>query len=248
MNRRQSLRRARRFTRHLLLFSFAFGVVRANALIAAPAAPVPLASRATLVAAAPGLDPAVLGLALDAVDWARSRGELRRDDRLTVIDYSLPSTEPRLWVFDLASGRLLFRELVAHGVGSGDNYATRFSNRDGSRQTSLGLFRTGDTYQGANGYSMRLHGLEAGTNDLAFDRTIVVHGAWYVSEEMARRQGRLGRSWGCPALSRERARPVIDTIRGGSLLFAYYPEPDWLAHAAYSSGAGGVSGVRTAAR
>src|SRR5262249_52621298 len=151
-----------------------------------------------------------------------------RHNILTVIDYSLPSTEPRLWVFDLESGRLLFRELVAHGVGSGDNLATRFSNLDGTRESSLGIFRTGDAYEGKNGYSLRLHGLEAGTNDQAFARTIVMHGAWYVSREHAERYSRLGRSWGCPAVPVAVAKPIIDAIRDGTLLFAYYPEPEWL--------------------
>lgn len=171
--------------------------------------------------AARGLSPQVLALALDAVGCARARGLSGRDDLLTVIDYSLPSTKPRLWVLDLAQGRVLFRELVAHGRGSGDNYATRFSNLPGSYQTSLGLFLTGDTYAGGNGYSLRLRGLDEGINDLAEERLIVMHGARYVSAEHARNHGRIGRSWGCPALSQESAKPVIDTIKGGSFVFAY---------------------------
>lgn len=176
--------------------------------------------------AAPDLDPQVLRLALDAVDcsWAR---EVGRRDLLTVIDYSLASTEPRLWVFDLERQELLFHELVAHGVNTGENYATRFSNRHGSKQSSLGVFLTGETYSGRNGYSLRLHGLEDGINHLALDRAIVVHGAWYVSEAFGREHGRLGRSWGCPALDQEVAREVIDTVKEGSLLFIYYPDPTW---------------------
>lgn len=192
--------------------------------------------RSALTRAAEGLAPQVLDLALAAVEWAREHGVAARPDVLTVIDYSLPSTTPRLWVLDLAAGRLLFRELVAHGSGSGDNVATRFSNVEGSRQTSLGLFSTGGTYEGGNGYSLKLHGLEAGVNDQALQRTIVVHGAWYVSAEHARRWRRIGRSWGCPALPLDQARPVIDAIKGGSLLFAYAPEPSWLRTAAYGGG------------
>jgi hypothetical protein len=93
---------------------------------------------------------------------------------------------------------------------------------------------TGDTYQGGNGYSLKLHGLEPGTNDRAYERTIVVHGAWYVSAEHADRWGRLGRSWGCPALPLDVARPAIDAIKGGTLLFAYYPETSWLGAAPYA--------------
>jgi len=168
-----------------------------------------------------GLSPEVLRMALDAVSCARSRGISGRDDLLTVIDYSLPSTEPRLWVLDLEREEVLFHELVAHGSGTGENHATRFSNVVDSRQTSLGLFLTGGTYEGGNGYSLKLKGLDEGINDRAEQRYIVMHGAPYVSAENARRQGRLGRSWGCPALSLESARSVIDTVKGGSFIFSY---------------------------
>ena len=168
-----------------------------------------------------GLSPKVLALALDAVDGARARGISGRGDLLTVIDYSLPSTKPRLWVLDLTQGKVLFNELVAHGQGSGDNYATRFSNLPDSHQSSLGLFLTGGTYTGGNGYSLKLRGLESGVNDLAESRYIVMHGAWYVSPEHARAHGRIGRSWGCPALPKASAGPVIDTIKDGSFLFVY---------------------------
>lgn len=178
---------------------------------------------------APRLDPEVLGRALDAMRCAVAAGEAERDEILTVIDYSLPSTKKRLWVFDVAQRKLLFRELVAHGKNTGGNMATRFSNVTGSLQTSLGLFRTAETYYGKNGYSLRLHGLEQGVNHLALPRTIVMHGAWYVSEKLARKQGRIGRSWGCPAVREAVARPLIDTIKNGSLIFAYYPDDQWLA-------------------
>jgi len=181
-----------------------------------------------LLKQAPGLRANVLSLALTALNNAESRGLVRRDDRLTVIDYSLPSTQPRLFVFDLASKRLLFRELVAHGRNSGDNRTSFFSNDPGSLATSLGLYVTEDTYFGSNGYSLRLRGLEAGFNDMAWDRAIVMHGAAYVSKTAIRALGRLGRSWGCPAVRKEVAQKIIDTIRGGSAVFAYYPEKSWL--------------------
>ncbi len=168
-----------------------------------------------------GLSPEVFEMALDAVASARARGISGRDDLLTIIDYSLPSTQPRLWVLDLKHGKVLFHELVAHGAGSGDNYATHFSNTKDSRQTSLGLFRTSDTYEGGNGYSLRLEGLDKGFNDLAEERHIVMHGAWYVSPEQIRSHGRLGRSWGCPAVSQQTAQPLIDTIKGGTFVFSY---------------------------
>jgi hypothetical protein len=180
---------------------------------------------------ADGLSPKVLAMALDAMAAAHARGVSGRDDVLTLIDYSLPSTTPRLWVLDLVHGEVLYHELVAHGRGSGDLYATSFSNQPDSLQTSLGLYLTAGTYQGGNGYSLRLRGLDKGFNDRAEKRSIVMHGAWYVSPEHARDQGRLGRSWGCPALSEATARPVIDTIKGGTFLFAYGGDPTWL-HAA----------------
>jgi len=169
----------------------------------------------------PGLSSQALTAALGAVSCARSRGVSGNGDLLTIIDYSLPSVEPRLWVLDLARGKVLFHELVAHGAGSGENYATRFSNAMDSRQTSLGLFRTGSTYEGGKGYSLKLEGLDAGRNDRAEERRIVMHGAWYVSADQARRYGRLGRSWGCPALSVESVRGVIDTIKDGTFVFSY---------------------------
>lgn len=184
------------------------------------------------------LDHHVLRLALDAVTCARETGRVDEtgDRLLTVIDYSKASTQPRLWVLDLDRERLLFEELVAHGQGSGDNFATRFSNREGSHQTSIGLFRTADTYVGANGYSMRLDGLEAGVNDRARERAIVMHGAPYVSTDSVKALGRLGRSHGCPALRPAIARTVIDTIKDGSLVFAYYPDQRWLSGSRFLNG------------
>ena len=189
--------------------------------------------QAQLLEAAPGLSPTVLDLALRAARNARARGVEVRSDLLTVIDYTLPSTEPRLWVFDLAQSRLLFRDLVAHGSSTGELLSRVFSNRPGSRATSLGLFLTADTYTGRNGYSLRLLGLEPGVNDRALERAIVMHGADYESEEFARARGRLGRSWGCPAVSRKLARPIIDAIKGGSLVFSYYADPLWLETSAF---------------
>ena len=187
----------------------------------------------SLVKQAPGLRSSVLRLALDATDCAAEQGLVKRRDLLTVIDYSLPSTQPRLFVFDLSARKVLFRELVAHGKNSGDNEASFFSNSPGSLATSLGLFVTEDTYVGSNGYSLRLRGLEEGINDMARDRAIVMHGAAYVSRAAIRALGRLGRSWGCPAVRKEVARKIIDTVRGGTPIFAYYPEQNWLHTSAF---------------
>jgi hypothetical protein len=186
-----------------------------------------------LHSAAPTLDRDVLAMALDARACALRSGAVAQAERLAIIDYSKPSTEPRMWVFDLDRELLLYAEHVAHGRGSGENYANAFSNRDGSYQSSLGLFATADTYNGGNGYSLRMDGLEPGFNDRARDRAIVMHGAPYVDPLQALRQGRLGRSLGCPALRPAVARDVIDTIKDGQLLFAYYPDPEWLARSRF---------------
>ena len=187
----------------------------------------------SLLRQAPGLRSNVLKLALDATGCAAERGLVTRKDLLTVIDYSLPSTQPRLWVFDLEAKKLLFRELVAHGKNSGGDKPSFFSNASGSLATSLGLFVTGGTYVGSNGYSLRLKGLEEGVNDMAFDRAIVMHGAPYVSRAAIKALGRLGRSWGCPAVRKEVAKKMIDTLRGGSPVFAYYPESRWLSSSVF---------------
>lgn len=181
---------------------------------------------------APGADPKVLDLAQAAMQCAQASGVGASARRLAVIDYSRPSLLPRLWVFDLAAGKLLYEEVVAHGQGSGDNLATRFSNRDGSHQSSLGLFVTADTYTGKNGYSLRMQGLEPGVNDAAMARAIVMHGAPYVDAAQGKRMGRLGRSWGCPAVRSAVAKPMIDLLKGGQFVFSYYPDQAWLARSA----------------
>src|SRR5512140_2420147 len=190
---------------------------------------------AALVDQAPGLRESGLRLALDAAQNAKDRGLVKRNDLLTVIDYSLPSTQPRLFVFNLDSKRLLFRELVAHGKNTGDNFARSFSNRIDSLQTSLGLFVTGKTYVGGNGYSLQLVGLEQGVNDMALRRSIVIHGAPYVNQATAKALGRIGRSFGCPALNPNVAPKVIDTLKGGSPVFAFFPDNGWLSNSKFLS-------------
>lgn len=180
-----------------------------------------------------GLDPKVFELALGAAKCAVRSGAVADPRTLTVIDYSMPSTVERLWVYDVRNRVLLYKELVAHGQGSGVNYATEFSNQPDTHRTSIGLFVTEDTYVGRNGYSLRLNGLDQGFNDRARERAIVIHGAPYVNASLARAQGRIGRSWGCPALNDGVARRVIDTVKGGSLVFSYYPDQNWLGSSRY---------------
>jgi hypothetical protein len=179
-------------------------------------------------AAVARIDPEVLRLALLASQCATASGAVRNPATLTIIDYSKASVEPRLWVLDLRSRALVYEELVSHGQGSGGDRATRFSNQPDSHQTSLGLYVTEQPYVGRNGYSLRLDGLDKGFNDRARERAIVMHGAPYVNVGITKSLGRLGRSHGCPAVRDEVARELIDRVKGGSLLFAYYPDPEWL--------------------
>jgi len=231
--------RSRRATAFLALVAACFGAARSRAsepgperaLAVAGGTSEPGGERArfeALAQASPGLDPGVLRRALRAAGCAERRGLLEDPDVLTVIDYTRPSTEPRLFVLDLAAPALLFEELVAHGRRTGENVARRFSNEPGSHQSSLGLFVTRGTYVGRHGRSLRLLGLEPGVNDRALERAIVLHGAEYVSDSFAALHGRLGRSFGCPALPVEVAQRVIDVIRGGTPVVAWYPDRDWL--------------------
>jgi hypothetical protein len=210
----------------ILLTALSSGAVAASQRSCGDKAPDALV--AALQNQAATLRAEVLRLALDATDCAARKGLVKRRDLLTVIDYSLPSTEPRLFVFDLAAKRLLFHELVAHGRNSGGMQTSAFSNKPGSYASSIGLFVTANTYIGRNGYSLRLKGLDPGFNDRAWDRAIVMHGASYVSEATARALGRLGRSLGCPAVRPQIARKLIDTLKDGSPIIAYYPDQQWL--------------------
>jgi hypothetical protein len=206
------------------------GGLTAGCAMVPPPHPRPVAPPAPQADGLPRGD--VLDLAMRAWRCGQDAG-VSTSPLLTVIDYSLPSTERRLWVLDVHARRVLFHELVAHGEGSGENEAVAFSNRPGSRQSSIGVMRTEDTYVGSQGYSLRLTGLEPGVNDRARERHIVMHGADYVSPATAASLGRLGRSWGCPALPRAASRRVIDRIKGGSVVFAYYPDRAWLARSRF---------------
>ena len=175
-----------------------------------------------LVQAAPGIDPGVLVLAVNALHCATQGG----DDgvrRLAVIDYSRPSSEQRMWVFDLSAAKLLHLERVAHGRGTGENLSEHFSNQPGSHQSSLGLFRTRETYMGGNGYSLRLEGLDPGFNDRARERAIVIHGASYVSDATVKVRGGVGRSHGCPAVRQEIAQDAHRHHQGGAVPLRLFP-------------------------
>ena len=173
--------------------------------------------------AAPQLEMRALQGALQALRCAAPEGAVEAR-RLAVIDYSRSSLERRLWVFDLTHRRLLQLEFVAHGRQSGELFAERFSNLPGSHQSSLGLFRGGESYSGRHGHSLRLDGLEPGFNDQARARALVIHGADYVAPEWAEKHGRMGRSLGCPAVQQEVIRVLVDQLRDGQYLFAWHPQ------------------------
>lgn len=156
--------------------------------------------------------------------------ENRKKDILTIIDFSKPSTEERMFVLDMKKEIVLFQTIVSHGRNSGENYARKFSNRHGSFQSSLGFYLTAGTYMGGNGYSLIIDGLEKGINDQARARAVVIHGADYCSKEFIQRNGRLGRSYGCPALPRALNNAIIDTIKNGSLLYIYAEDEQYALH------------------
>ena len=149
---------------------------------------------------------------------------------LTIIDFSLPSTEKRLWVISPEQKEVLLHSVVAHGRNSGELIASKFSNRPESFQSSLGFYKTGETYQGKHGYSLRLDGLEKGVNDQARNRAIVIHGADYAKESFAKINGRLGRSLGCPALPSELSTEAINLMKEGSLLFVFAEDENYLSN------------------
>lgn len=181
-----------------------------------------------LAAEAPDLSSQVLRTAVSAMHCAIAGGA-EPADRLAVIDFSLPSHEQRMWIFDLATQTLMLQDLVAHGQGSGDDFARDFSNIEGSHQSSIGLFRTQESYFGQHGYSLRMDGLEPGFNDLARQRAIVIHSADYVSNDWIQQHGRIGRSHGCPAVRPEVASMVVDSLKEGQFMFSWYPDDHWLA-------------------
>ena len=142
---------------------------------------------------------------------------------ITNCDYSLSANSRRLWVIDLVKKKVLYNSFVAHGQGTGEEFATEFSNKENSHQSSIGFYVTGCTYIGVHGLSLYLHGMDEGFNSAAFQRSIVLHGAAYVCASFINQNHRLGRSWGCPAVSETLAPQLISLLKEGTCLFAYFP-------------------------
>lgn len=175
----------------------------------------------------PTLQPFLIEKTIAALSCATS-SQIDHNQILAVIDYSLPSSEKRLWVFDISQYKKLFHTYVSHGITSGTLSTHFFSNRFNSKASSIGLYRTEGVYYGRDGLSLRLQGLEPGFNDNATNRYIVMHGGWYVEENFIQKYGRAGRSWGCPALPVQETKAVINTIKDRTLLLAYYPDGGWV--------------------
>ena len=182
--------------------------------------------KAMLQAEAPMLNIAVINKVLTSLTCARAH-HIEHNKILTIIDYSLPSSEKRLWVFDLEAQKLLFHTYVSHGLNSGVLSTTYFSNKNNSKASSMGVFRTQKAYQGRHGLSLQLDGLDRGFNDNASSRAVVMHGGWYVEEKFIKKYGRAGRSWGCPAVPDNLTDSIINTIKNESLFVVYYPSDTW---------------------
>lgn len=186
----------------------------------------------TLQQQAPTMSNTVLNKVVTALKCTHSY-RVDNNNILSVIDYSLPSNQKRLWIFDLAQKKLLFNTYVSHGIKSGTLLTNFFSNKYNSKASSIGVYKTEQSYYGREGLSLRLTGLDRSFNDNAMNRAIVMHGGWYMDEDFIKRYGRPGRSWGCPAVPLNMYKAVINTIKENSLLVVYYPNDNWFAKSKY---------------
>jgi len=180
-----------------------------------------------------GINATAFSYAIQGFNYMQQHVLLAKNNIISIIDFSKPSTEDRLFILNLETGKILFKTLVAHGKNTGQQYANDFSNEISSYASSQGFYITMDTYTGNNGYSLRLKGCEKGFNDKAQERHIVMHGADYVSERFIKRNGYLGRSHGCPAIPKEETHNIINTISNGSCLFIYHPNQKYLKQSRY---------------
>ncbi len=207
-------------------------IVQIKATNTAPAKPIHLsgldALKYMLHTEAVTLNQVVINKVLTAWSCANNFN-VDKNHILTVIDYSLPSNQKRLWVFNLQEHKLLFHTYVAHGINSGGLWTNNFSNKNNSKASSLGVYTTEKSYSGRDGVALRLSGLDRSFNDNASNRAVVMHGGWYVEAPFIEKYGRAGRSWGCPALPLNLAQPIIQTIKDHSFFVMYYPSDRWFA-------------------
>jgi hypothetical protein len=180
-----------------------------------------------------GLEFACFRYALIGYFNLKGEGAIKKEGIISIIDFRKSCNERRFYTIDLAKRKLIYHTFVAHGKGSGNLYARRFSNKTGSFQSSIGFFVTGKTYDGEYGYSLYLFGMEEGFNDRARARRIVVHGAYYVGSDALARDGKIGQTMGCPALPAGPHVAIINAIRGGTCLFQFYDDEKYLAQSIY---------------
>ncbi len=192
-----------------------------------------------------GLSQQAFQYAMQGFDHLLKAGKISNDKIISIVDFSQSSNKKRLFVIDLNNYKVVFNTYVAHGVNSGKEFAQQFSNRAESFKSSLGFYETLQTYNGKNGYSLHLQGLEKGINDNADNRAIVMHGADYVSENLIHSQGYIGRSWGCPAVPEKLHKPIINKIKNGTCLFIYSPDKNYLVHSKILQDAVGMAFANT---
>ena len=188
-----------------------------------------------------GLDLEVFRYALIGYYNLQKENVLIKKGIISIIDYRKSCNDKRLFVIDLRKKKLIFHTLVAHGKNTGDVYARHFSNKPDSLQSSLGFFVTGETFSGEHGYSLYLEGIDQGFNDNAKSRALIIHGAYYVSKSFVKKYGKIGRSWGCPALPAGLHLHIIDTIKGGTCLFQFYDDKHYLKSSIHLDVAGAYS-------
>ena len=167
-----------------------------------------------------GLSKVAFDYAINGYKELKQKGMLHNDSIITIVDFDQPSYNKRMYIIDVKNFKMLFNTWTAHGRNTGQETAKYFSNRPQSYQSSLGFYLTDKSYNGKNGYSLKLIGLEK-ENSNALNRAIVLHGAPYVSQRMINAQGYIGRSQGCPAVPQELNKPIIEKIKGGSCFFIY---------------------------
>ncbi|WP_423064153.1 murein L,D-transpeptidase catalytic domain family protein [Candidiatus Paracoxiella cheracis] len=196
-----------------------------------PIKPLPEIKKA-LHKQAPTLHDKVINAVIMALTCA-NKNDIEHNHILTIIDYSLPSNQKRLWVFDLAKNKLLFHTYISHAIKSGTLMTNHFSNKLNSKTSSLGIFMTEDAYRGRHGASLKLMGIDGNFNSNAYKRFIVMHGAWYVEEDFIKKYGRPGRSWGCPVLPKSETMPIIEVIKDDTFFVVYYPDKQWLTNSKF---------------
>ena len=163
----------------------------------------------------------------------KKQHRLNNKELFSIIDFTKDCNSKRFYTIDLEKMKIVYYTYVAHGKKSGERMATSFSDAVESNKSSIGFYITGNTYNGGNGYSLILHGDEKGYNSNLAKRSVVVHAADYANEDYIARNGRMGRSLGCPALPENIYKQVIETIKEKTMIFAYYNDAKYLKTSKY---------------